>query len=250
MTQTDFVLERSIVIRAERATVFRFFTDSSLFARWWGDGSAIDPRPGGVVLIRYPNRIVARGEVVGVEPPARIVFTYGYESGEPIGPGESRVTIRLEEEPGGTRVLLHHAFSSAATRDAHDAGWRYQLARFADAATAEQHRALEAIADRWFDAWADADSAARREALVSCTTPDVEFRDAHGCTSGRGELDAHIVTFQVHMPGVRMTRRGPPRQCQGTALVDWTAGGAGSGTNVLELAPDGRIARVTGVRGI
>lgn len=247
--QTEFVLERSMLIRAERETVFRFFTDSALFARWWGDGSAIDPRPGGTVLICYPNRIVARGEVVEVEPPARIIFTYGYESGRPIGPGESRVMIRLEAELGGTRVLLHHAFSSAATRDAHDAGWRYQLARFADVATAEQHCALEAIADRWFDAWANADADVRREALTACTTEDVEFRDATGCTAGRGELDAHIAAIQVHMPDVRMTRSGSPRQCQGIALVDWTAGGAGSGTNVLELAPDGRIARVTGVCG-
>jgi hypothetical protein len=56
LTQT---LERSVLIHAERATVFRYFTDSARFARWWGEGSSIDARPGGAMRIRYPNGIEA-----------------------------------------------------------------------------------------------------------------------------------------------------------------------------------------------
>jgi hypothetical protein len=41
------------------------------------------------------------------------------------------------------------------------------------------------------------------------------------------------------------------RQCQGTAVADWVAERAGQtiarGTNVFELAPDGRVARATGL---
>jgi len=44
MTDLAFSLERTITIRAQRSTVFRFFTDSERFARWWGKGSEIDPR--------------------------------------------------------------------------------------------------------------------------------------------------------------------------------------------------------------
>jgi hypothetical protein len=56
------------------------------------------------------------------------------------------------------------------------------------------------------------------------------------------------------MPGVALRREGEARQCQGTALVDWVASGPdgaprAKGTNVFELAPDGRIARVTGIWG-
>ena len=54
------------------------------------------------------------------------------------------------------------------------------------------------------------------------------------------------------MPGVVLERQGDARSCQGLALVDWSVRGPDGdprarGTNVFELAKDGRIARVTGV---
>ena len=57
----------------------------------------------------------------------------------------------------------------------------------------------------------------------------------------------------MHMPGVLLARAGNARQCQGTAVVEWEMQAAdgtarGRGTNVFELAPDGRIAAVVGVR--
>ena len=84
-------LERTIVIQARRETVFQFFTDGNRWASWWGQGSTIDTRPGGPIVIKYPNGIEARGEVIEVSPPARLVFTFGYASGTPIPPGGSRL---------------------------------------------------------------------------------------------------------------------------------------------------------------
>ncbi len=65
------------------------------------------------------------------------------------------------------------------------------------------------------------------------------------------DLDAHLAAYQRFMPGLRLERVGEVRQCQGAALVDWVARGAdgterGRGTSAFELAPDGRIGRVTG----
>lgn len=57
-------LERSVLIQADARTVFRFFTDSARWARWWGAGSSIEPRPGGRVSICYPNGARASGEVL------------------------------------------------------------------------------------------------------------------------------------------------------------------------------------------
>ena len=62
-------LDRSVLIQASPETVFRFFEDSDRFARWWGAGSTIDPRPGGKVYIRHPNGIETVGEVVEIAPP-------------------------------------------------------------------------------------------------------------------------------------------------------------------------------------
>jgi uncharacterized protein YndB with AHSA1/START domain len=125
-------LDRTIVINAPREAVFRYFTDSSRWANWWGAGSTIDSRPGGRICIKYPEGTEVSGEVIEVHPPERIVFTYGYVSGNPIPAGSSRVTIQLAAERGATRLTLTHELSDAAIRDQHIQGWRYQLSLFSN----------------------------------------------------------------------------------------------------------------------
>jgi uncharacterized protein YndB with AHSA1/START domain len=252
MTSLDHVLERSVTIRAQRSTVFRFFTDSQRFAAWWGPGSRIDPRPGGEVHIRYPNGAVAAGAVVELCEPDRIVFTYGYEgAAKPIPPGGSLVTVTLEEVPEGTLLRLRHAFADASVRDQHVQGWRYQLAVFAVAAARDQHSGVESAIDRFLAVWSEADPAVRQSELEAVAMPSLAFRDAFSATDGIADLGAHVAAAQMFMPGVRLERRGGVRQCQGTAIADWVAlaadgGERRRGCNVFDLAPDGRIARVVG----
>ena len=254
MTKLDFALDRTVTIAARRETVFRYFTDSERFAAWWGQGSTIDPRPGGAVHIRFPNAIVAGGEVVEIAPPERIVFTYGFGSGEPIPIGSSRVTIVLEETKRGTLVRLHHELPDAAVRDEHVQGWRYQLAVFANVVAKEAHAGAGALADRYFACWGETDAAKRRAELAAIVVEELAFRDPYSCTSGIDDLNAHIAAGQRFMPGVVLARVGEPRQCQGMALVDWEVKGPdgatrAKGTNVFELGYDGRIVRVTGLWG-
>src|SRR5882762_7201438 len=64
MSDLPHILERTVHIKAPRDAVFRYFTDSRLWAGWLGSGSTIDPRPGGKVLIRYPGGVEVSGEVV------------------------------------------------------------------------------------------------------------------------------------------------------------------------------------------
>ena len=252
MTPLEHALERTVLICATRSTVFRFFTDSARFADWWGAGSSIDARPGGAVLIRYPNGVVASGAVLEVVADERIVFTYGYEAPDkPIAPGGSRVIITLRDHEAGTLLELRHEMADAATRDHHVPGWRHQLALFAVAAAREQHRDVAGAIDRYLALWSEPDPAARRAALAALVTDEVIFRDAFGCTRGRDELDLHIAAAQMHMPDMRLGREGDARQCQGMAIADWAAVASDGaprahGTNVFELAPDGRIARVVG----
>ena len=70
-------LDRTVLIRADRDLVFRFFTDNARWAAWWGAGSSIDARRGGRVFIRYPGGVEVSGEVVEIAEPERLVFTYG-----------------------------------------------------------------------------------------------------------------------------------------------------------------------------
>ena len=100
MADLPHQLDRTVVIGAPRETVFRFFTDEARWASWWGKGSTIDPRPGGNVLLVYPGGVQAAGEVVDIAPPERLVFTYGFVSGNPIPVGSSRVSIALEPIAG------------------------------------------------------------------------------------------------------------------------------------------------------
>lgn len=156
-------LERSVLIRATPETVFRFFNDSARWAKWWGAGSTIDPRPGGKVLIRHPNGIETLGEVIEAVAPTRIVFTYGYASGNPIPPGASRVTIRLAPHEDGTQLHLLHEFADPAVRDAHVQGWRFQLSLFGNAVADEANANAGSLVDAWFDAWAIADDKSARK---------------------------------------------------------------------------------------
>lgn len=253
MTTLPCRLDRTVTITASRETVFRFFTDSARWASWWGAGSTIEARPGGLVYIRHPNGVETLGEVVEVQSPERIVFTYGFASGKPIPPGSSRVTIRLQEEAGGTRLDLAHEFADAAARDEHVQGWRFQLSLFANVVANEAHSGAAKLVDAWFTAWAEPHDGKRAQALSAIVTPGIRFRDRFSLLDGQADLTAHIAAALRFMPGIRLHRKGEIRHCQGTVLADWSAVGDGekelaSGTTVFSLVADGRIDSVTSVR--
>lgn len=251
MNPLEYQLHRAVIIHASPATVFRFFTDSARWARWWGEGSTIEARAGGRVYIRHPGGVETAGEVLEIRAPERIVFTYGFVSGKPIPPGSSKVTIRIEPHPEGTRLHLVHEFPEPGVRDEHVQGWRFQLALFGNVASEDAFAGSAPLADAWFEAWTIPGDEARLAAFASITTPDVTFRDRHSLLEGAGDLSAHAAAAQRFRPGIRMRRTGEVRHCQGMLLVDWSAAGADGaecvkGTNVYVLSPDGRIASATG----
>jgi len=252
MTDRPWSLDREITIRARPETVFRYFTDSERFARWWGAGSSIEPSPGGRVRIRYPNAVVVTGEVVAIDPPRRIVFTYAY--GETAGDDATLVTVALDAVPDGTRVRLRHEFSSEKIRDQHVQGWRYQLAMFSRVVSEEAQAAAAERIDAFLRAWGEPDAAERRALLRSCAAEEIVFRDTFSATEGIEELLANLEAVRLHMPGLSLARAGDVRLAHGTALVAWTARResgeeAGRGENVVEFDADGRIALVVGFWG-
>jgi uncharacterized protein YndB with AHSA1/START domain len=244
-------LDRTVIINAPRETVFRYFTDSARWASWWGAGSTIDPRPGGKIHIRYPEGTEVAGEVLEVNPPGRIVFTYGYVAGNPIPAGSSQVTIQLDADRGATRLTLTHAFADAAVRGQHLQGWRYQLSLFSNVVADEVNRDASIAVDGWFDSWAEPDASVRELTLGRIAASEVRFHDRYSNIDGLAELLPHIAAAQQFMPGMRMKRTGGIRHCQGTVLADFTVVGpdgheVASGTNVFVFAPDGRIESATG----
>ena len=244
-------LDRTLVIRARRDTVFQFFSDTPQWAAWWGTGSSIDPRPGGRMVIRHPNGVEASGEVLEVRAPERIVFTYGYETQKPNPPGSSRVTIRLDSHPQGTLLQLTHEFADGDAREEHIQGWRFQLSLFANLIAGRAATGAASVVDRWFAAWGEPDATARERTLAAIAAAEIRFGDRFSCLDGITDINAHLTAAQRFMPGIRLERRGEIRQCQWHVLADWVAVASdgqerGRGTNLFVLDADGRITAVTG----
>lgn len=251
MQDLPYRLERTVVIRAKPETVFRFLTDNARWASWWGAGSTIDAKPGGRVYIRHPNGVESQGEVLEVQTPEQISFTYGFATGKPILPGSSRVTIRLELHDSGTRLHLLHEFAEASPRDEHIQGWRFQLSLFSNVVANEVYGTAANTVDAWFEAWVTTDAAAREQQLTSIVSPQVCFRDRYSLLDGIADLSAHIGASHRFMPGIGLRRKGDVRHCQGTVLAEWVAAGCDgkermSGVSVFTLRQDGRIESVTG----
>lgn len=241
-------LTRTVVIKAEPTTVFRYFTDSARWANWWGAGSTIEARPGGKVYIRHANGVEATGAVKSIEPPRKIAFTLGYVSGKPMPPGSSVVTIGLSAVPEGTRLELAHEFEDAEARDMHVQGWRFQLSMFSNVVANEVFADSAARIDTWFDAWTIPDEGQRATRFAAIASPAIQVRDRHSLLIGLEDLNAHAGAALRYRPGVFQKRQGDVRQCQGTALAEWVVPGDKiSGTDVFTFGPDGRIESVTGL---
>jgi uncharacterized protein YndB with AHSA1/START domain len=247
-------VEVTLVIAARPATIFRYFTDPARFARWMGQGSALDPEPGGRLRVGYPTGRVAAGRVVAVEPDRRIVFTWGYEGdGQAVPAGSSTVEVTLEPVADGTEVRLRHSGLPAGEPPvAHLAGWRHALATLAYAGSADQLAPV--LADRvadWLAAWNEPDPARRAELLGRCLADGGRFRDPTSAVDGAGQLADHIGMVQRLTGGARLAGRGGPEACHGLVRFGWAAVGPGevvlaTGTNVAGTDLDGRFRWVTG----
>jgi uncharacterized protein YndB with AHSA1/START domain len=129
MTDPD-VLEVTVHIAASPETVFPYFTDPDRYVEWMGDRATVDPVPGGPYRVRVRGGVEAAGEFVEVDPPKRIVFTWGWTDDQTVPPGSTQVVVTLEEEDGGTRVVLrHYGLPSDAQRAHHRIGWEMYLGR-------------------------------------------------------------------------------------------------------------------------
>ncbi|MDX1621829.1 MAG: SRPBCC family protein [Nitriliruptorales bacterium] len=126
---TDVVeLERRI--KAPRDTVFAYFTDPDRYTRWMGHEAELDARPGGIYRVHVVEGSVARGEFVEVDPPERLVFTWGWEGNPMVPPGSSRVEVTLREDGRETVLTLTHSgLPDADAMWLHEDGWTRYLDR-------------------------------------------------------------------------------------------------------------------------
>ena len=120
--------------------MFPFLTDPDKITRWKGIDARLEPVPGGLYRVNVTGGNHAVGEYVVVDPPRRVVFTWGWEGQEQsqgphaVSPGSSRVEISLEPDGDGTLVRLRHLDLPEESREIHGQGWDLYLGRLAIAA--------------------------------------------------------------------------------------------------------------------
>jgi uncharacterized protein YndB with AHSA1/START domain len=111
-------------IAASQATVFSYLVEPAKFTAWMGVGAELDPRPGGRVRIDVDGEHVAVGEFVTVDPPHRVVMTWGWENNAAVPPGSTQVEITLTPDGSGTVLRLRHAgLPNEEERQSHLGGW-------------------------------------------------------------------------------------------------------------------------------
>ena len=111
-------------IAASPATVFSYLVDPAKFSAWMGVGADLDPRPGGRVRIDVDGEHIAVGEFREVDPPHRVVMTWGWENNDAVPPGSTTVEITLTPDGSGTIFRLRHlGLPNEEERRSHLGGW-------------------------------------------------------------------------------------------------------------------------------
>jgi uncharacterized protein YndB with AHSA1/START domain len=119
-------------IQAPPDEVFAYLVDPERYVQWMGAEARLEPRPGGTYWVRMPHDVIAVGEFVTVEPPRRVVFTWGWDGDHRVPAGSTTVEITLHELEGATLVRLRHSgLPDEGAGDAHTEGWHKYLGRLA-----------------------------------------------------------------------------------------------------------------------
>jgi uncharacterized protein YndB with AHSA1/START domain len=124
----DDVIVATEHIQAPPEVVFPYFTDPALIVAWIGNSAQLDPRPGGVFALEFGDS-QAHGAYITVEPPYRVVFSWGIPGDSTMPPGSSTVEVVLTADGDNTMVVLTHRGVAAPHLDGHRGGWEHQLGR-------------------------------------------------------------------------------------------------------------------------
>jgi uncharacterized protein YndB with AHSA1/START domain len=141
-TTESISVERQIAIAASPETVWELLVDPDQAIRWMGQAATFDVRPGGGYRVGVIPGHTASGEFIEVDPPRRLVHTWGWEGEDAVPPGSS--TVEYELIPSGEGTLLrftHHDLPSAEAAESHAHGWDHYLERLEKLAAGGDPRA-------------------------------------------------------------------------------------------------------------
>ena len=122
-----------IDLPAPAEEVFRHLTEPTAMIRWMGQHATLTPVPGGAFEVDI-NGVPVRGRYLEVDPPRRVVVSWGVAGNAGMPPGATEVEFTLTPTAGGTRLRLVHRGLSGGQEEIHAAGWQHFLARLTQAA--------------------------------------------------------------------------------------------------------------------
>ena len=130
---SDDSFSTTLRIAATPEDVFPYLADASLMITWMGDWADLEPAAGGRFVVDI-NGVPVRGTYLVVEPPSRVVFTWGVAGNDTVPPGSSTVEITLRAEGDETVLELVHRGLPPEQLALHDTGWGHFLERLTIAA--------------------------------------------------------------------------------------------------------------------
>ncbi|HMD45351.1 MAG TPA: SRPBCC domain-containing protein [Acidimicrobiales bacterium] len=125
----------AVHIDAAPEEVYEYFVDAQAMVRWMGQRARLDPRPGGEFAVDV-NGSEVRGRFVELDPPHRLVVTWGFSGSDVLAPGTSTVEVHLRPEGSGTIVEIVHRDLPADEWAGHERGWRHFVGRLDTAVAA------------------------------------------------------------------------------------------------------------------
>ena len=128
------------VIDATPDEAFALFTEPERLRRWQAVSASIDLRVGGDYRLTVTPGHIACGTFTEIEPGKRVVYTWGWEGSDDLGPGASTVVVDLEPSGDKTLVRLTHLGLTAEQAVGHSEGWTHFLDRLGDAASRGRRR--------------------------------------------------------------------------------------------------------------
>lgn len=120
----------SIDIDASPEFVFGFLTTNSGMTAWMGQWADLDPVPGGRFAVDIAGSPV-RGEYLEIDPPHRVVVSWGFTGSEDLPVGASVLAFTLTPIETGTRVDLLHSNLPERHLPGHASGWGHFMERLA-----------------------------------------------------------------------------------------------------------------------
>ena len=203
-------LERSVVIQRARATWSSATSPTARAGRAGGARARRSmPRSGGAVLIVHPGGVQVAGEILEIDPPARLVFTYGYVSGTPMPVG--RLGGHAPARRRSRRARASTSRTSSPTRRCATRWCRAGATSSrcsANLVADDSNTGASTAVDGWFAAWSEPDAARREAMLDRLATEEVRFKDRFSLIDGLSDLRPHLAAVHRFMPGHAARTRG------------------------------------------